>query len=120
MRKESVVSLCRVCYTPQARLPCSVRKRNVKTITSNLYASYLVTTIINRGKRMLGSVYTKIQRQRCDDTCDKGLALIEKNGVAPRWLATPFCSISIFCRKRHRSVDSALMLTLSVNGPLWR
>ena len=32
-------------------------------------------------------VYTKRQRQRCDDASDT--ALIEINGVSPKWIATP-------------------------------
>ena len=36
--------------------------------------------------RLQGPVYTK--RQRSDDACD--IALIEKNGVAPKWVAITF------------------------------
>ena len=33
-----------------------------------------------------------MQRQRCDEACY--IAVIEKNGVAPKWVATPFLSNS--------------------------
>ena len=43
---------------------------------------------------ILEPVYTKRQRQRHDEAC--GTALIEKNGVFPKWVATLFWSDSYF------------------------
>ena len=67
---------------------------------------------------------TPTQSQRCDDACN--IPLIEINGVTTKWVTTPFCSDSIcfhwfqreLCCKHHRTVDSALTLTLGVNEPL--
>ena len=84
-----------------------------------------ITQPYNLGDRHrcnLGSVYTERQRQRCDDPCN--IALIEINGVAPNWVTTPVWGDCIcfhwfqweLCHKHHHSVDSALMLTLGVNG----
>ena len=46
--------------------------------------------------RKLGPIYTKRQcqcSQRCDDACN--LALVEKNALTPKWVATPFWSGSM-------------------------
>ena len=65
----------------------------------------------------LGSVYTKRQRQCCDDACDS--VLTENNGVAPEWSCNPFSSNStVFNDNSMTSVIAALTLTLGVNGPL--
>ena len=62
---------------------------------------------------LLGPVYMKHLRQRYDDACD--IVLIEKNGVTPKCVATPFWSDSIYsidfnerelCHKRPRSDDA--------------
>ena len=42
---------------------------------------------------ILGTIYTKYQRQCCDDANDT--VLIENNGVAPEWSCNPFSSDSI-------------------------
>ena len=39
------------------------------------------------------NLYTERQRQRCNEASDT--ALIENNGVTPKWVATPFWSDSI-------------------------
>ena len=58
---------------------------------------------------VLGPVYTKRQRQRCDDTCDS--VLIENNGVTPDWGYNPFSSDStVFNENRIVSVIAALTL----------
>ena len=58
--------------------------------------------------------------QRCNEVCD--IALIDLNGVAPKWVATPFSSDSIFSNENYlASVIAALtqlILTLGVNGLL--
>ena len=65
----------------------------------------------------LGPVYTKRQRQHCDDACDS--VLIENNRVAPEWSCNPFSSNStVFNENRITSVIAALTLMLGVNGPL--
>ena len=57
----------------------------------------------------LGPIYTKRQRQRCDDACDS--VLIENNRVAPEWGLQPIFK-RLLCfqweqnRKRHRSIDA--------------
>ena len=67
----------------------------------------------------LGPVYTKRQRQRCDDACDS--VLIENNGVTPEWVCNPFSSDStVFNKNRIASIITALTLTLGVNRPLRR
>ena len=66
----------------------------------------------------LGPVYTKHQRQYCDDARDP--VLIESNGVIRKWVATPFWSNSIvFNESSIASVIAVLTLALSVNGTLW-
>ena len=63
-----------------------------------------------------------MQSQCCFDVSDT--AVIEINGVAPEWVATPFQigSICFYCFQWelncqcHGRVDSASMLTLGVNG----
>ena len=53
-----------------------------------------------------------MQSQYCNDVCN--IALIEKNGVTPKCIATPFCSDSTcfhwfqweLCCKRHYTVDA--------------
>ena len=69
----------------------------------------------------LGSIYTKHQRQRCNNSVMipailfslKITVLLEKK------VATPFWSDSIvFNENRIASIIAALMLTLGVNGPL--
>ena len=65
----------------------------------------------------LGPIYTKRQRQRCDDACD--FVLIENNIVAPEWVCNPFSSDSIvFNKNRITSVIAVLTLTLGVERPL--
>ena len=65
----------------------------------------------------LGPIYTKRQRQRCDDACDS--VLIENNRVAPEWGCNLFSSDSfVFNENRIASVITALTLMLGVNGPL--
>ena len=67
---------------------------------------------------LLGPIYTKRQRQRCDDACDS--VLIENNRVAPEWGCNLFSSDSfVFNENRIASVITALTLILGVNGPLW-
>ena len=51
----------------------------------------------------LGPVYTKHQRQLCDDA--SVTVLIENNGVAGKWVATPFWSDSIVFNEN--SIDDA-------------
>ena len=64
------------------------------------------------------------QSQRCDDARDTALNEINgskellQNGVAAHSGATPLFSMRAVLYKRHRSVNSALTLTLGVNGPL--
>ena len=68
-------------------------------------------------KAHLEPIYTKRQRQRCDDACDS--VLIENNRVAPEWDCNPFSSDStVFNEYRIASVKAALTRTLGVNGPL--
>ena len=56
-------------------------------------------------------------RQLCDDASD--IVLIQNNGVASKWVATPFWSDSIDSNEsRITSVIATLLLMLSVNGPL--
>ena len=65
----------------------------------------------------LGLVYTKCQRQCCDDACDSNL--IENNRVAPEWICNPFSSDSTdFNENKIASLIAALTLTLGVNRPL--
>ena len=65
----------------------------------------------------LGPIYTKRQRERCDDACD--CVLIENNRVASEWVCNPFSSDStVFNENRIASVIAALTLVLGVNGPL--
>ena len=59
---------------------------------------------------LLGPVYTKRQRQPCDDQCDS--VLIENNGVAPDWVCNPFSSDSTVFNENR----TTLMLTLGVNA----
>ena len=71
----------------------------------------------------LGSVYTKSQRQRCDNSAMTLTILfsIEISGVAPEWVCNPFssdCFQREQNRKCHRRVVTALTLTLGVNEPL--
>ena len=73
-------------------------------------------------KARLHQTSALMQSQRCDDASDT--AVIEKNGVAPKWVAAPFWHNYLFpffsiepCYKRHRNVDTALTLMLGVNGP---
>ena len=67
--------------------------------------------------KSLKAIYTKHQRQHCDDACDS--ALIENNRVAPEWVCNPFSSNStVFNEDRITSVIAALTLMLDVNGPL--
>ena len=65
-------------------------------------------------------VSASMKSQCCYYTFD--IAVIEKNGVSPKWVEIPFGSDSIcfhwFQWERHYSVDSALTLTLGVNGSL--
>ena len=64
--------------------------------------------------RSIRAVYTKRQRQRCDNVCDT--SLIDHNGVTPKWAATPFSSNSIVVNERCvASIIAVLMLTLGVN-----
>ena len=69
---------------------------------------------------LLGPVYTERLRQRYDDACD--VVLFEKNGVAPKWVAAPFWSDSIYSIDFNKgyvtSVITALTLMLGVNGTL--
>ena len=49
--------------------------------------------------------------------------VIENNGVTPKWVPAPFCDpfwsdSIVFNQSSIASVIAALMLTLSVNGPL--
>ena len=68
-------------------------------------------------KTPLGPVYTKRQRQCCDDACDS--VLIENNGVAPEWVRNPFSSDStVLNENKIASIIAALTLPLGVNGPL--
>ena len=61
------------------------------------------------------AVYTESQRQHCDDASDT--VVIENNGVATKWVATPFPSDSfVFNENRIASVIAVLTMTLSVNG----
>ena len=63
-----------------------------------------------------GRVYTKRQRQHCDDDCDS--VLIENNGVTPEWVCNPFSSDStVFNENRIAIVIAVLTLTLGVKGP---
>ena len=63
------------------------------------------------------NLYTERQRQRCNEASDT--ALIENNGVTPKWVATPFWSDSIvFNENSIASIVTALTLRLSVNWPL--
>ena len=65
----------------------------------------------------LGPIYTKRQRERCDDACDS--VLVENNRVASEWVWNPFSSDStVFNENRIASVIAALTLKLGVNGPL--
>ena len=65
----------------------------------------------------LGPVYTKRQRQHCNDACDS--VFIENNRVAPEWVRNPFSSDStVFNENRITSVIAVLTLMLGVNGPL--
>ena len=67
--------------------------------------------------RALGRVYSKRQRQICDDACDS--VLIENSGVASKWVANLFWSdFIVFNENTITSVFTALTLTLGVNGPL--
>ena len=50
-------------------------------------------------------------------------SVIENSGVTPKWVPTPFCNpfwshSIVFNQSSIASVIAALMLTLSVNGPL--
>ena len=66
----------------------------------------------------VGPIYTKRQRQRCDDACDS--VLTENNRVAPEWVCNLFSSGStVFKENRIASVIAVLMLMLGVNGPLY-
>ena len=53
--------------------------------------------------------------QCCNDACDS--VLIENSGVAWKWVANPIWSDSMFSMG-ITNVIAALMLTLSINGPL--
>ena len=66
---------------------------------------------------VLGTVYTKRQRQRCDEACNS--VLIENNGVTQESVATPFWSDSIvFSENSIAIIRVVTALTLGVNKPL--
>ena len=61
-------------------------------------------------------VSASMLQQLCDDATDT--VLIENNGVAQKWVATPIWSDSIvFYENIIASVIAELSLTLGVNGP---
>ena len=66
---------------------------------------------------LLGPLHIERQPQCCYDA--NNTALIENNGVAPEVGCNPFWSDSIvFIQSSTASAIAALMLTLSVKGPL--
>ena len=72
-----------------------LRNTSIMSIAQNVIGA--------KGAKDLGPIYTKRQRQRCDDACDS--VLIENNSVAPEWVCNPFSSISIdFNENRIASV----------------
>ena len=78
----------------------------VSLLTTGTSTWFTVSKLDGQRAR-LHQASASIWRQRC--VCN--IALIDHNGVAPKWVATPLSSDSIvfnesLCRKRHRSVDA--------------
>ena len=100
-----------------------MKKGRDKTRLTNTYDTIMiyiwqtVQRITKHGKVHLGPVYTKRQRQCCNDACDS--VLIENSGVACKWVVNPFWSdTTVFNENRIASVIAGLTLTLGINGPL--
>ena len=90
--------------------------RNVKEIKDAIHKN---GDIDSRSKQNLKSYLHRVNAAiMLSDT-----AVIEHNGVTPKWVPTPFCNpfwsdSIVFNQSSIASVIAALMLTLGVNGPL--
>ena len=60
----------------------------------------------------LRPIYTKRQHQCCSDACDT--VLIDHNGVAPKWVTTPFWSDSIFSIHFNESCNTSVLAALTL------